>query len=125
MFCSQCGATNADNAVICVQCGRQLSASTPVRPSAVYAPGAPTNAVVPNHLVFAILVTVLCCLPSGIAAIVYAGQVNAKLQGGDVAGAQLASKNAKMWCWISVGAGVAVMLIYCMVAIFSFMTHRR
>jgi len=33
---------------------------------------------------------------------VYAAQVNGKLQAGDVAGAQKASRRAQMWCWISV-----------------------
>jgi hypothetical protein len=67
---------------------------------------------VPNYLVFAILATVLCCLPAGIPAIVYAAQVNGKLQAGDIAGAQVASKNAKMWCWISAGAGLGVGVIW-------------
>jgi hypothetical protein len=69
---------------------------------------------VENYLVFAILATVLCCLPAGIPAIVYAAQVNGKLQVGDVAGAQLASKNAKMWCLISAGLGLGVIAIYVM-----------
>jgi hypothetical protein len=67
---------------------------------------------VPNYLVFAILATVLCCLPTGIAAIVYAAQVNGKLQAGDIVGAQAASRNAKMWCWISFGVGLAFTFIY-------------
>jgi hypothetical protein len=67
---------------------------------------------VPNYLVFSILATVLCCLPAGIVAIVYAAQVNGKLQAGDIAGAQAASKNAKMWCWISFGVGLGVGLLY-------------
>jgi hypothetical protein len=67
---------------------------------------------IPNYLVFSILATVLCCLPAGIVAIVYAAQVNGKLQAGDIAGAQLASKNAKMWCWISFGVGLGVGLLY-------------
>jgi hypothetical protein len=48
----------------------------------------------------------------GIAAIVYAAQVNGKLQAGDIAGAQAASNNAKLWCWISLGVGLAVGLIW-------------
>jgi hypothetical protein len=111
MFCTQCGANNADNATVCVQCGRSLSARPPV-----VGQSAPTGQMpalhVPNYLVFAILVTVLCCLPAGIPAIVYAAQVNGKLQAGDIAGAQAASKNAKMWCWIAAGAGLAVGLVY-------------
>jgi hypothetical protein len=129
VFCSQCGASNPDNGVICTQCGQSLNAPAPIKPSAVFppgssVPGSPGGVNVPNHLVFAILVTVLCCLPTGIAAIVYAAQVNGKLQAGDIAGAQEASKNAKMWCWISVGAGLVIMLGYCVVGLLSFMNHR-
>jgi hypothetical protein len=72
----------------------------------------PPGATVQNYLVFAILATVFCCLPAGIPAIVYAAQVNAKLQGGDLAGAQVASNNAKMWCLISLGLGLGIMALY-------------
>jgi len=70
------------------------------------------GATVPNYLVFAILATVFCCLPAGIPAIVYAAQVNGKLQVGDVAGAQIASKNAKTWCLVSAGLGVGLVALY-------------
>jgi hypothetical protein len=110
MFCTQCGANNADNSIVCVQCGRNLQSAVPLQATGVVMP--PSGTTVPNYLVFAILATVLCCLPTGIAAIVYAAQVNGKLQAGDYAGAQAASKNAKMWCWISLGLGLAVTLIW-------------
>ena len=113
MFCTQCGANNADSAIICLQCGRNLLASPPVAAQSVPISQTP-GVYVPNYLVFAILVTVLCCLPAGIPAIIYAAQVNGKLQAGDIAGAQAASKNAKMWCWIAAGAGLAVGLVYCL-----------
>jgi hypothetical protein len=110
MFCTQCGASNADNALVCVQCGRSLQpGATPLPTTGVVLPPGTT---VPNYLVFAILATVFCCLPLGIPAIVYAAQVNGKLQAGDLAGAQMASKNAKMWCWISAGAGLLVGVLY-------------
>jgi hypothetical protein len=127
MFCSQCGANNADNALVCTQCGRHLQAGAPPMPvqqvpvvqvpvvqvPVVQVPVVQVPAVpVQNYLVFAILVTVLCCLPAGIPAIVYAAQVNGKLQAGDIAGAQAASKNAKMWCMIAAGLGLGVGLIY-------------
>lgn len=67
---------------------------------------------VPNYLPQAILVTLFCCLPFGIVAIVYAAQVNTKLQVGDYEGAMQASKSAKTWCWVSFGVGFAVFLIY-------------
>jgi hypothetical protein len=78
---------------------------------------------VPNYLVFAILSTVLCCLPAGIPAIVYAAQVNGRLQAGDIAGAQAASNNAKMWCWISLGLGLAFGLIYGIAVVVGIMNH--
>jgi len=67
--------------------------------------------------VFAILATVLCCLPAGIPAIVYAAQVNGKLQAGDLAGARAASENAKMWCWISFGIGLGGVVLWGLLAV--------
>lgn len=110
MFCSQCGANNPDNALVCGQCGRNFEPGS--LPSRATGAVLPPGATVPNYLVFAILATVFCCLPTGIAAIVYAAQVNSKLQLGDLAGAQAASSNAKTWCWVSVGLGLGVGVIY-------------
>ena len=122
MFCTQCGANNADSATVCLQCGRTLQ---PAPSLSAYPPGMiqPPNVYVPNYLVFAILSTVLCCLPTGIPAIAYAAQVNGKLQLGDIAGAQAASKNAKMWCWISFGLGLAFCFIYGIIVAAGIMRH--
>ena len=122
MFCTQCGANNADSATVCLQCGRTLQPgpSLSVQPPGIIQ--APT-VYVPNYLVFAILSTVLCCLPAGIPAIVYAAQVNGKLQVGDIAGAQIASQNAKMWCWISFGLGLAFCFIYGIIVAVGIMRH--
>ncbi len=65
-------------------------------------------ASVPTYLVWAILVTLLCFLPTGIVAIVYATQVSNKLAVGDVAGAMDSSGKAKMWCIISAVGGILV-----------------
>jgi len=102
MYCMKCGAQNDDNNYKCVRCGAVLQH--------VDAPQPPLR--IPNYLVQAILVTVLCCLPFGIVAIVYAAQVNTKLQAGDIRGAKDASKNARMWCWIAFGVGLAAGVIY-------------
>ena len=66
---------------------------------------------IPNYLVQSILVTIFCCLPSGIAAIVFSSQVNSKLAVGDFEGASESSRKAKLWCWISFGAGIAYSII--------------
>lgn len=69
----------------------------------------------PNYLVHSILATLLCCLPTGIVGIVYAGQVNGKLAAGDLLGAQAASQKARLWTIISVVAGLTVGSIYLLV----------
>ena len=66
---------------------------------------------IPNHLVKAIISTLCCCLPFGIVAIVFAAQVNGKLDAGDYAGAQKASQEANKWGNISIGIGVVVNLL--------------
>ena len=68
-----------------------------------------------NWLVESILVTIFCCLPFGIAGIVFASQVNNKYALGDYKGALEASNNAARWtkigCWIGV-AGIVASLAF-------------
>lgn len=64
-----------------------------------------------NYLVWAILVTVLCCLPLGIVSIVFASQVDSKYQAGDYQGAIIASRKAKTFMWWSVGLWVVGVVI--------------
>ena len=122
MFCTQCGANNPDTAAVCAQCGRNLQADSPAVPLQATGVVLPPGTTVQNYLVFAILTTVFCCLPAGIPAIVYAAQVNSKLQVGDLAGAQLASKNAKLWCLISLGLGLGVVGLYAMLIAMGMLT---
>lgn len=65
---------------------------------------------VPNHLVWAILSTLLCCLPFGIVSIVYASQVDGRRMSGDVQGARELSHKAKMWA-IYAAVSMPVLLI--------------
>ena len=108
MNCPQCRQPNPDSALTCSNCGHSLQ-----EVAVGSAPAAPIN----NYLIPAILVTLFCCLPAGIAAIVYAAQVNGKVQAGDLAGAREAAKNAKMWTWISFGVGIVVIVVYLLLAV--------
>ena len=64
---------------------------------------------IPNHLVWAILTTLFCCLPLGIVSIVYAAQVDGRRQAGDLAGARELSRKAKLWAiWSAVALPVLV-----------------
>lgn len=65
-----------------------------------------------NWLLESILVTLFCCLPFGIAGIVFASQVNTKFTAGDYAGAEESSKQAAKWTKIGFFSGLAVMAIY-------------
>lgn len=73
-------------------------------------PPAGGSATVPNYLVPAII-SVFCCWPLAIGAIIFATQVNSKVAAGDIAGAQDASKKAKTFSFIAIGVGIAVYLI--------------
>lgn len=79
-------------------------------PASPYASG-PVGSPPPNNLVWAILTTVLCCLPAGVVSIVFASQVNSKWATGDVAGAQKASANARTWAIVSAAVGVVALII--------------
>ncbi|GLU45927.1 CD225/dispanin family protein [Nocardiopsis ansamitocini] len=71
-----------------------------------------------NYLIWAILSTLFCCLPLGVASIVFSSQVNSKWAVGDYAGAQEASEKAKKFAiWSAIGAVVAWVLIIIFYAI--------
>jgi len=118
MFCQKCGAKNEDNAATCVSCNEKMDQTVVMATAAEAAPQPQTQPKtqpqpqIQSYLAFAIIVTVLCCIPFGIPAIVYAAQVPGKVAAGNIEGALDSSKKAKMWCWIAFGAGLAFMIIY-------------
>ena len=109
MFCTECGAEINDNAVICTKCGVPVNGRT--------IPRAGVTEQVPNHMVGAILTTLFCCLPGGIIAIIYSSQVNTKLAQGDIEGAKAASKTAWIWIIVNLCCGLAIGLIYFLLAL--------
>ena len=70
-----------------------------------------------NYLVESILVTIFCCLPFGIAGIVFAAQVNTKFDAGDFQGAEIASQNAKKWMKWGIISSIIVVLLYVLFAV--------
>lgn len=60
----------------------------------------------PTYLVWAVVMTVLCCLPAGVVAIVFACQVSSKFYAGDMEGALRASERAQIWIIVSFVLGV-------------------
>jgi hypothetical protein len=84
----------------------EISVAPPPPPTTGFRPLTGATANVTNYLWQSIVITLCCCMPFGIVAIVYAAQVNTKLGVGDVAGAQDSASKAKMWCWIGFGVGL-------------------
>ena len=72
-----------------------------------------------NYLAWAIIVTILCCLPFGIVAIIKAASVNTLWNAGNYEQAYEASAAAKKWVIISAIVGVVSSLIYAGFMIFS------
>jgi Interferon-induced transmembrane protein len=71
-----------------------------------------------NYLVWAILCTVLCCLPLGIVSIVYSTKVSELWVQGRFAEAQNASDNAKKWAIIGAIVGAVVYVIIGILLVF-------
>lgn len=84
--------------------------SAPPPPPGYGGPGGGTPP--PNHLVWAILSTLFCCLPLGVASIVFAAQVNSKWNAGDVAGAQESSEKARKFALWATIIGVLFLVLY-------------
>ena len=72
-----------------------------------------------NWLVESILATLFCCLPFGVAGIVFAAQVNSKFYQGDYDGALQASRDAAKWTKVSFWIGILAMAAW-LLFIFAF-----
>ncbi len=65
-----------------------------------------------TYLVWAILSTLFCCLPTGIVSIVYSCQVNSKYASGDYQGAMQSSASAKKWALAGLIVSLVCSLLY-------------
>jgi hypothetical protein len=73
--------------------------------------GAPELDRVRSHLAAAVVCTLVCFAPLGVAAVVYAGNVRTRLALGDVEGARHASRMAKRFCWASAAMTMCFLLV--------------
>lgn len=82
-------------------------------------PGPPPE----NYLIWAILSTVLCCMPLGIVSIIKASNVNTKWYLGDYEGARKDAEEAKKWAiWSAVAQLILfglIIIIYIIMIVFA------
>lgn len=137
MFCSKCGGNNADDAKFCTTCGSVLTPQQEANnntetkeevtqtqsqtqipaPEIQYVNTQEPMPKVQNYLVFSILVTIFCCLPLGIVAIINSSNVDKELVKGNYEGAVNASKQAKLFSIIGLVVGGIISLGYIIVTI--------
>ena len=138
MTCPNCGTSNLDNATLCINCGRPLSATppsasqsyTPPPPAPSYTPppGSPsyggggpvapppggTNPVV--WLVLSILGLLCCCNPVALVPLIFSIMSMSARSGGRYAEAEINARRAKLWFLI-----VVVLTILWYIVWFGFM----
>lgn len=71
-----------------------------------------------TYLVWSVVITILCCLIPGIIAIIYSASVSSKYYQGNIEGARRASRNAQIWCIVSIIAGIVWATLYIPLALF-------
>ena len=134
MYCKQCGQQIPEETKFCPNCGAGQDEATgsasaqdaqpeygndtreyyqpgqtqDVQPPQFDAPSGGGRVSNTAYLVWSIIVTLLCCLPLGIPAIVFAAKINTLNDAGDYIGAQDAAKKSKTWIIVAAIVGVVV-----------------
>lgn len=111
--CRECGAHISDSATACPQCG------SPVVHTATPQSYQNNNAQVcpETHLTKAIIVTLLCCWPLGIPAIVNAAGVSNAFAAGNYQLALQKSNDAEKWSKYCIIAGVVFWVLYIIIIV--------
>jgi hypothetical protein len=113
--CSRCGTSIPDENPACPNCGlpRFAQDHAPHRPQVSYIPPpAPLTEPVRNYLVPSIILTICCCTPFGIIAIIFAAMAASKQSSGDMAGAREAASKARLFCWLAFIIGVISYIVF-------------
>lgn len=110
--CSECGAQISDAASACPRCGAPLKKVTYGTTSQQSMNTGSANVCPETHLAKAIVVTLLCCWPVGVPAIINAAGVSSAFAAGNYQEAVQKSEKANKWSNYCIIAGVVFWLIY-------------
>ena len=72
----------------------------------------PAEPMPPSYFVWAVVLTLACCLIPGIIAIIYSSQVSTKYYVGDIEGAKRSSRMTEIWLIITIVAGIVFSALY-------------
>jgi hypothetical protein len=104
-ICPRCQFENFISYDVCDKCGKELAEET----------SPPLNdnpSEINTYLTEAILTTIFCLSPIGIAAIIYAVRAKSKMKTGDMRGAIEYSDKARNWYWIALGVSLSLLILY-------------
>lgn len=113
MYCKECGSQLPDNATKCPNCGCPITEV----PAAVKQESAKLKVCPESHLAKAIILTVLCCWPFGIPAIVNAAGVERDFFSGNYDLALEKSEKARKWCNVALIVGLSFWVLYFVVVV--------
>lgn len=113
--CNECGRQVSTQAKNCPNCGAPIVTSENIKIEH-YIEQKPAKPK--DNLVWAILSTVLCCLPLGIVSIVHSAKVNSLYHRGNCVEAQKEADIARKWAIRSVIAGIVLWFLYIIFIIF-------
>lgn len=83
-----------------------------------YAHRRPEESMPPTYLIWSVLITIFCCFIPGVIAIIYAASVSSKYYQRDIEAAKRASRNAQIWCIVSIVAAIIWATLYLPLALF-------
>ncbi len=128
-FCTSCGVEMSTAAAPPVV-NANTQPYTPAPETQQYTPAPETQQYTPNYnaptannppagapkgstyLIWSILSTLFCCLPFGVAGIIFAAKIDALVAQGDIMGAEEAAKKAKLFTIIAAVGGGVIMIAY-------------
>jgi len=116
IFCTKCGHKNPEGSLFCAKCGTSIKMLDGTQTEQTFeykSQNISGQAPKPeNNLVWAVLCTVLCCMPLGIVAIVYSTKVDSAYAEGRQEDAQNYANKAKNWAIAGALSSIIIMVIY-------------
>ena len=122
MYCQNCGQQIPDGVAFCPHCGAkqeqsdsQVSNTAPIYQKSVesYNAASSSGQKVDQtpYLIWSIIIALLCCLPLGIPAIVFACKISSFNNTGDYTRAQDAARKAKIWTIVCGIVGIIIDIV--------------